>query len=92
MTKTQSHRERHEHLHKCLAELVADFIMENTNASLQGTSILELMKWSAAEREKGGNDELITAIKQAPKITNKVLIREAETCGICGGVYYIIRS
>ena len=43
----------------------------------------------AGRRKKKENEEdtLITAIKQTPKITNKVLIREAETCGICGGIY-----
>ena len=39
------------------------------------------------KKKENEEDTLITAIKQAPKITNKVLFREAETCGICGGVY-----
>jgi len=56
MTKTQNHRERHEHLHKCLDELVADFI-STTDKPLSQTSIAELIQWSAAETRKGGNND-----------------------------------
>lgn len=40
------HREQHKQLHKCLDELVADFIRW-TQASLQGTNIMTLILWSA---------------------------------------------
>ena len=57
MAKTQSHRERHELLHKCLDELVADFITVNANKSLYNTSLAEFIKWSAAETREGSDNE-----------------------------------
>lgn len=44
MTLTE-HTDRHKELHKCLDELVADFITY-TNKLPSKTSLLELMKWS----------------------------------------------
>lgn len=44
----EEHRERHIELHKCLDELVADYI-SNTRNSLSKATILDLMRWSAEQ-------------------------------------------
>lgn len=43
---TEEHRKRHEELHKCLDELVADFI-NKTGKRPSKTTIFELMIWSS---------------------------------------------
>lgn len=45
---SEEHRVRHEELHQCLDELVADWI-SHTHCSPSKASVLELMQWSAAQ-------------------------------------------
>jgi hypothetical protein len=45
------HLERHVELHKCLDELVADF-MQHTNALPSKTTVLELINWSYKQSQK----------------------------------------
>jgi len=41
----EQHKKRHEELHKCLDELVADFILHSEKRPSE-TSVMELMQWS----------------------------------------------
>lgn len=53
-----SHRERHELLHRCLDELVADWISQTNNFPSKST-VLQLMDWSAEQtRNPTRRDEL----------------------------------
>jgi hypothetical protein len=51
MNYTEEHKKRHQELHKCLDELVADFI-NFTGKSLSGATIMELMEWSYSQKIK----------------------------------------
>ena len=46
------HQERHEILHRCLDELIADFIGANDMKFLSGTTLLELMEWSHKQTQE----------------------------------------
>lgn len=48
----ESHQERHKFLHKCLDELVADWIQQNVNAYPSRNVVLDLMEWSKKQTEK----------------------------------------
>jgi len=54
--KEMTHKERHRLLHRNLDELVADFI-NHTHKLPSQTSILDLMKWSAAQMENPTESE-----------------------------------
>jgi len=43
------HKSRHIHLHKCLEELLRDYVHNIPNAALMNTSILTLKNWSYAQ-------------------------------------------
>lgn len=49
--ETEQHKKRHEELHKCLDELVADFIGQ-TGKLPSKTTVLELMEWSAQQTKE----------------------------------------
>lgn len=51
MTK-EEHRFRHQELHEALDELVADFIIHNPDRVPSKATVLELMHWSAQEKEE----------------------------------------
>ncbi len=42
----EEHKERHLNLHKSLDELIADFIVHNTDKRPSSTTVMELMAWS----------------------------------------------
>ncbi len=54
------HKERHQELHRCLDELIADFI-HHTKGLLSECNLLDLMQWSHAQTvsptEVSENDE-----------------------------------
>ncbi len=47
----EEHKKRHEELHKCLDELVADYI-SHTKALPSKTNLLELMDWAYQQTYK----------------------------------------
>jgi len=49
LKKDLEHQHRHQLLHKYLDELVADFIDHNRGKTLNGSSIMDLMAWSAEQ-------------------------------------------
>ncbi|MFA5153477.1 MAG: hypothetical protein WC554_13015 [Clostridia bacterium] len=49
---TPLHQKRHQELHKCLDELVSDFIREVPGAYLSKATLLELMRWSSSQANK----------------------------------------
>lgn len=51
MTK-QEHIAKHQELHKCLDELVADYIAHNPNDLLSNNSIMTLIQWSHTQTQE----------------------------------------
>jgi hypothetical protein len=64
----KEHQERHKFLHKCLDELVADYI-SNTLNSLTQSSIMDLMEWSARQTQIPDDPE------NAPTLAQKLGIK-----------------
>jgi hypothetical protein len=52
---TETHRKRHEELHKHLDELVADMIIQCPGTLPSKTTILELMQWSHQQTVEPNN-------------------------------------
>lgn len=42
----EEHKKRHIELHRAFDELLANFLMENKEATLKTTSLIELIEWS----------------------------------------------
>ena len=42
----EEHKKRHEELHQAFDQLLADFIVHNTDKLLSNTTVLELVEWS----------------------------------------------
>jgi hypothetical protein len=49
MLEKDWHARRHALLHRCLDELLADFILNNPDKMLGETSLLTLLEWSALQ-------------------------------------------
>ena len=50
-TEEQTHKERHEFLHKCFDELLADFI-NHTQGLPSRTTLMDFMEWSHSQTIK----------------------------------------
>jgi hypothetical protein len=46
ITTKDDHLERHKGLHKCLDELLADYLIHNPKKGLGNTNLIDLIEWS----------------------------------------------
>lgn len=51
LSDRQEHIQRHQALHACLDELVADFLRHNPRKLPSGTTLVELIEWSFAQTQ-----------------------------------------